>query len=371
MDKQLIRLCRPWMSGEEMATIRDVLDSGFLTQGPKTEEFERAVAKYVGTRYAFATSSCTTALHLSLAVLEIGPGDDVLVPDFTFPATANVVIQQRARPILVDVNPKTYNVDIGDLRKKYTPKTKAVIPVHAFGRPAWMDEINDFAHNVGITVIEDAACALGATYNGRQCGSFGALGCFSFHPRKIITTGEGGMITTNNAELAQKIALLRSHGGIREDNRFRFVAAGFNYRMSDINAAIGIVQMAKVDHLVHARRHLADRYREFLEGISVLTLPSDEKQSRQTYQSFVVLLQKGIDRDQVIRKMRESGVETTIGTYALHTEQYFEKNYGYKPGHLPGSYECATQGLSLPLYPHMNEEEMTQVVSSLKRALHA
>ena len=150
MDKQLIRLCRPWMSGEEIAAVRDVLDTGFLTQGPKTEEFERAVANYVGTRYAFATSSCTTALHLSLAALGIGPGDDVLVPDFTFPATANVVIQQGARPILVDVNPKTYNVDIGDLRRKYTPKTKAVIPVHAFGKPAWMDEINDFAHNVGI-----------------------------------------------------------------------------------------------------------------------------------------------------------------------------------------------------------------------------
>ena len=178
------------------------------------------------------------------------------------------------------------------------------------------------------------------------------------------------MITTDNAELAQKIALLRSHGGIREDNRFRFVAAGFSYRMSDINAAIGVVQMAKVDHLVHSRRHLADRYREFLGAISVLTLPSDEKESRQTYQSFVVLLQKGIDRDQVIRQMRESGVETTIGTYALHTEQYFEKNYGYKPGDLPGSYECATQGLSLPLYPHMTEEEMAQVVSSLKGALH-
>jgi perosamine synthetase len=371
MDKQLIRLCRPWMSGQEMAAIRDVLDSGFLTQGPKTEEFERLVANYVGTRYAFATSSCTTALHLSLAALDIGQGDDVLVPDFTFPATANVVIQQRARPILVDVNPKTYNVDIVDLRKKYTPKTKAVIPVHAFGRPASMDEINDFAHNAGITVIEDAACALGATYNGRQCGNLGDLGCFSFHPRKIITTGEGGMITTNNAELAQKIVLLRSHGGIREDNRFRFVAAGFNYRMSDINAAIGVVQMGKVDHLVHSRRHLADRYREFLGEISVLTLPSDEKQSKQTFQTFVVLLQKGIDRDQVIRKMRESGVETTIGTYALHTEQYFEKNYGYKPGDLPGSYECATQGLSLPLYPDMDEQEMAQVVSSLKKALHS
>ncbi|MGH7183762.1 MAG: DegT/DnrJ/EryC1/StrS family aminotransferase, partial [Nitrospiraceae bacterium] len=195
--------------------------------------------------------------------------------------------------------------------------------------------------------------------------------CFSFHPRKIVTTGEGGMITTNNAELARKIAVLRSHGGIREGNRFRFVAAGFNYRMSDINAAIGLVQMAKLDQIVHARRHLAHRYRELLGSIPALTLPSDDELSCQTYQSFVVLLQEGIVRDEIIRKMRESGVETTIGTYALHTEQYFERSYGYKPGNFPGSYECATRSLSLPLYPHMNEKEMVQVVSSLRKALEA
>ena len=352
-----------------MAVIGEVLDSGYLTQGPKTEEFELAVAKYVGTRYAFATSSCTTALHLSLAALNIGPGDDVLVPDFTFPATANVVIQQRARPVLVDVDPKTYNLSIDDLRKKYTPKTKAVIPVHAFGRPAPMDEITTFARSVGMTVVEDAACALGATYKGRQCGGLGDLGCFSFHPRKIVTTGEGGMITTNDVELAQKIAVLRSHGGIRESNYFRFVAAGFNYRMSDINAALGLVQMKKLAQIIDARRRLACKYLELLSDIPAVTTPSSDRESNQTYQSFVVMLQEGIKRDEIVRKMKELGVETTIGTYALHTEPYFKMTYGYKGGDLPGSYECGTRSLSLPLYPQITEEEMIKVVSSLKKAL--
>jgi len=369
MSETFIRLCVPWTSDDEMDSIKEVITSGYLTQGPKTEEFERAVAEYVGAQYAFATSSCTTALHLSLVALGVGPGDNVLVPDFTFPATANVVIQQGARPILVDVDPGTFNIDIEDLFRKWTPRTKAVIPVHVFGRPASMDQIREFAQGKNLAVIEDAACALGATYKGKRCGNLGDLGCFSFHPRKIVMTGEGGMITTNSNGLAKKIAVLRSHGSVREASRLRFVAAGFNYRMSDVNAAIGIVQMRKLSEIVRMRRQLAEQYMKLLSEISGLTLPVDEKHSIQTYQSFVVMLPKRINRDEIIMKMKESGVETTIGTYALHTEPYFQKYFGYKSGDLPVSFQCARRSLTLPLYPQMTVEDLSYVIEAFQKAL--
>ncbi|HTD20231.1 MAG TPA: DegT/DnrJ/EryC1/StrS family aminotransferase [Ktedonobacteraceae bacterium] len=369
MDNKSIRLCHPWTSSDELEAIKEVLDSGYLTQGPKTEEFEQVVAKYLGARYAFATSSCTTALHLSLVALGIKPGDDVLVPDFTFPATANVVIQQGAKPVLVDVSVRTFNMDIEDLQRKYTPQTRAILPVHAFGRPAAMDPILEFARAKRLPVLEDAACAIGATYRGKLCGTLGQLGCFSFHPRKIVTTGEGGMITTDDDDLAEKIVILRNHGGIRKDGRYEFVGAGFNYRMSDFNAAIGVVQMAKLEDFITRRRRLANLYCSHLQDIPGLQLPYEEQDSMQTYQSFVVRLPEGTNRDGIIARMKQVGVETTIGTYALHTEPYFRQRYGYRPGDLPGSYECATRSLTLPLYPQLTDEDMAHVACVLSRCL--
>lgn len=364
-----IPLARPSLGDAELAEVDEVLRSGQVSRGLKVAEFEQRVAESVGTRYAFATTSCTTALHLALVVLGVGPGDEVLVPDFTFPATANVVAQQGAVPVLVDIDLSTYNLDTDQLSRHLTARTRAVMPVHLFGLSADMDPVMAFAAEHGLAVVEDAACALGATYRGRACGSLSDVGCFSFHARKVLTTGEGGMIVTDRDDLAEKIVVLRSHGGIRENNRFHFQAAGFNYRLSDIQAAVGVAQMHRLLELLARRQHLASGLRERLSAVDGVAAPPDSPDGRHTYQAFVVLLDEGIDREGVIAAMAASGVETTLGTYALHREPFFQKTYGYVPGQLPNSEAAFRRTLALPLFPDMSERDLDHVVDALAAAL--
>jgi perosamine synthetase len=368
-EQSAIRLARPLVDHDELDEIRAVLNSGYLAQGPKVIEFERVVADYIGVKHAFAMTSATTALHLALVVLDVGPGDEVLVPDFTFPATANVVVQQGATPILVDVDPVTFTIDLNDLAAKVTPRSRAIMPVHAFGLAADMDPIMALADRFGLAVIEDAACAIGTTYDGRHCGALGTIGCFSFHPRKVITTGEGGMITTDDDELAERIALLRSHGGVRRDGRFIFEAAGFNYRMSDILAAVGVAQMRKLDGLIASKRQMAARMTVLLDGVEGITLPREPWWGGHIYQSYVVMLDDRLDRDRVIQLMKKQGIETTLGTYALHAQPFFGHEFGYRTGDLPGSYHANRQSLALPLYPQLDDSDLTRIAGALRRAL--
>ena len=365
----MIRLCVPYTDKTELNAIAEVLSSGYLTQGEKVEEFEALVARYLGSKYAIATSSCTTALHLSLVALGIGPGDEVLVPDFTFPATANVVVQQQAVPVLVDIDLDTFTINIEDFYSKITAKTKAIIPVHAFGLPADMDPILQLADQHGFAVVEDAACALGSRYNGIKCGVLGDLGCFSFHPRKSITTGEGGMITTNNDSLASRISLLRTHGGVRLDGRFSFEDAGFNYRLSEIHGAMGAQQMGKLEWILSRRGKLAVLLSEQLSNIEGLVLPKQPKYAHHTFQSFVVLLNEDINRDRVIKSMYEQGIETTIGTYALHLQPFFARKYNYIPGDIANSETVYKQSLTLPLYPKMNNADIEFIASTLEKII--
>jgi perosamine synthetase len=366
-----VRLYVPYTDQQEVEEVARVLETGYLTQGPKVVEFEASIARLIGCRHAFAMSSCTTALHLALVALGIGAGDDVLVPDFTFPATANVVVQQGARPVLVDVQADTYNLDMGDLEARLTPRTRAIIPVHAFGLAADMARMMEFAQRHGLSVIEDAACALGATYRGHFCGTIGDVGCFSFHPRKSITTGEGGMIVTDDEALAQRIRVLRSHGGVRRQGEayFQFVAAGFNYRMSDLQAAVGVAQMRKFDWVLGRKRELAGQLAGLLSSIEEVTPPVEPEGRQHTYQSYVVMLDDAVDRDRMIAAMRHRDVETTLGTYALHAQPFFQKTYGYAAGDLPGSYRVFRQSLTLPLYPQMEAGDLERVVEALESSI--
>lgn len=365
--KEKIRLCLPIVGKSELSEIAEVLASGYLTQGSKTQEFEEMVAAYVGTKYAFSTTSATTALHLSLAALDIKRGDEVLVPDFTFPATANVVIQQGAMPILVDIDLDTFNMNIEDMTKKITPRTKAIIPVHLFGLSADMDPILSVAEKRGIFVVEDAACALGALYKNRMCGSIGDAGCFSFHPRKVITTGEGGMITTNNGKLAKKIIMLRNHGGERKAGRFTFREAGFNYRLSDINCAMGIAQMRKLNKLIKDRKELATCLKKRLSCLSGIScLPDNHYGADHIYQSFVILLDSGRLREKIIKELAQDNIESTLGTYALHAQPYMKK-FGYKAGDLPNSYLAYSRALTLPFYPGMPDRAVSRIERALVR----
>lgn len=369
MSEAPIRLALPYTDEDELSEVAAVLASGYLTQGPKVQELERAVALIAGAEHAFATTSATTALHLSLAALGIGRGDEVIVPDFTFPATANVVVQLGARPVLVDVEPRTYAMAPDQLERQISPQTRAIMPVHPFGLSADMDPLRAVADRRGIPIVEDAACALATTYHGVPVGGLGRAGCFSFHPRKSITTGEGGMIVTSDGDLADRISVLRNHGGRRSSGRYRFEDAGFNYRLSDILAAVGVAQLRKLDWIIARRRDLAARYDAALEDVPGVTPPWQPPWGGHVYQSYVTRLDGSIDRDAVIRALAERGIETTLGTYALHAEPYFARALGYAPGDLPNSWDAYRTTLTLPLYPQMSVDIVERVVHALAQVL--
>ena len=365
----MIPLIRPDIHFEEVeADISAILKSGMLTQGAYVKKFERMVADYVGVEHAFSTTSGTTALHLVLSALEIGVGDEVLVSDFTFPASGNAIVQTGGKPVLVDCVPDRFDLDIRDVKKKLSPKTRAIMPVSPFGQPANMPALIEFAEQNNLFVIEDAACALGAEINGCRSGAWKGAGCFSFHPRKVITTGEGGMITTDDEDLAQKISVLQNHGGIISGDGITFEISGFKYRMSEIQAALGIAQMKRLDEILSDRRSTAKIYFERLAEFDNIIVPLSASAEQCTFQSFVILLEEGTDRSAVIRYMKEQGIETTLGTYSMHGHQAFSR-FGYEPGSLPNSWFNQKYSLTLPLLPKMKAKTIDQIVFALKNAL--
>jgi len=365
-----MRLNVPYVDHRELEEIEKVLKTGFYTQGPKVAEFEEKIAAYIGSKHAFAMSSCTTALQLALHALELEHGAEILVADFTFPATANIVVNEGLTPVLVDIQLDTFTIDPLDLENKITEKTRAIIPVHAFGCSADMERIMQIARDHRLAIIEDAACALATTYYGKYCGTFGAMGCFSFHPRKAITTGEGGMIVTDDDHLAEIIKILRNHGGVRGELYYQYEQAGFNYRLSDIQGAMGIAQLEKLDWILERKRHLAAALRRKLDDIPLITSPAEPHWGGHVYQSFVVMVDKKIDRDQLIVKMREKGIETTLGTYAVHCQPYFRKRYGYEPGQLPNSYLAYHHTLTLPLFPQMEDKDIDTIGFELTQSIN-
>lgn len=364
-----MRLNIPLTGAPEVDAVREVIESGYLTQGAKTAAFEEAVRGYTAARHAAAVSSATTGLHLALVALGVQPGDEVVIPGFSFPATANAVIQQGATPVFVDIDEATFNLDPALLDAAVTDRTRAIMPVHAFGLCADMDAINAVAARHELPVLEDAACALGGTYGGRHAGTLGTAGVYSFHPRKIITTAEGGMITTDDDELAKRIAVLRAHGAVRGELYMEFVEAGFNYRLSDVHAAIGLAQMTRIDDIVSGRRRAASELTRRVSGIEGVQVPTEPAGTAHTFQSYVVLLDDGIDRDEVIRRMRTRDIETTLGTYGMHLQPYFRERFGIPDEALPHTTRAHHQALTLPLYPQLTEGDMDAIADALRLSI--
>jgi perosamine synthetase len=345
-----VRLANPDVGEAELAEIREVLESGQLTMGPKTVEFEELLAPLAGSTHAVAVSSGTAALHVAVLALGLGPGDEVLVPAYTFPATGNVVALAGATPVLVDVDPVTMNIDPEDAARRVTPRTKAILAVHLFGRPARLEELPE-----GIPVIEDAAGALGARRGDRPCGSLGALACFSFHPRKIVTTGEGGAITTSSDALAEASRSLRHHGWSPSDAYLDMPTPAFNYRISEIEAALGIPQLRRFDELYAAYDRVASGYTERLQGIA--TTPSTDPGDRHGWQAYVIQVD---DRDRVMAGLREQGIQCQIGTYALHRLGAYRDQ-----GPFPGADAAFERALALPLHTALTDAELDRVAATL------
>ncbi|KJR47797.1 UDP-4-amino-4-deoxy-L-arabinose--oxoglutarate aminotransferase [Desulfosporosinus sp. I2] len=350
----MIRLSVPSIADEECAAVERVLRSGQLVHGEECELFERELAEYIGCKEVVVVSSGTAALHLALLSLGVGPGDAVLVPDFTFPATVNVVELVGARPIFVDVDLFTYNIAPDNIRRAiaewHGPETiRAIMPVHEFGCPVDITAIMQIAKEYDLLVVEDAACGLGAIQNGQKVGAFGRVGCFSFHPRKAITTGEGGAIATNDTELSAKLRVWRNHGIQRTEKGLDFILPGFNYRMTNIQAALGRVQLLKFDNWLTERKKIQKIYRNILISDKV-QLP--EEVNGHAWQTFMIRLADSCDRDRIISILRERGIETNIGAHALHMLSYYARKYSVDCEKAIGnnSERLYKFGLALPLY---------------------
>jgi dTDP-4-amino-4,6-dideoxygalactose transaminase len=372
----LIRLARPSIGEEDFEAVREVLASGFLVQGARVAAFEESVAQYVGVKHAIAVSSGTAALHLALLSLGIQSGDLVVVTAYSFVATANVIELCGARPVFVDIDGDTFNLDPECLeqvlahltRKKETAgRVKAVLPVHTFGQLADMPSILEIASRYGIPVVEDAACALGATLHERQAGTWGGLGCFSFHPRKAITTGEGGMVVTDDARLARLLRALRNHGQDPDAVAPDFILPGLNYRMTEFQAALGCVQLSKLEWILSKRRELAANYDRLLAD-SAFTAPSVPSGGNPVFQSYVVLMPEDASerREECIRYLRERDIETTIGTWHMPLTSYLRAAYGHKAGDFPVTDLVFSRSLALPLHQALEHAEQEHVIRVLE-----
>jgi len=371
-----IPIAQPCTGEAEWQAVREPILSGWLTQGPKVAEFEQNFAARHGVAHAIATSSCTTALHLSLVALGIGPGDEVIVPAFTWVATANVVLYCGATPVFVDVDPATYNIAPARVAEALTPRTRAIIAVHLFGLCADIDRLQAVAGE--IPIIEDAACAAGAAYKDRPAGSLGRLGCFSFHPRKSITTGEGGMVTTSDEGLAETINRLRNHGAsVSEEQRHHgprpwllpeFNLLGFNYRMTDLQGAVGLVQLEKLDRFLDERERWAEFYTRELSEIPWLKTPVTSEGCRHGWQSYVCRIDETIaprPRNQIMQHLESLGVSTRPGTHAVHLLGCYRDRYGLSPDDFPVARDCDRFTMSIPLHNRMVLEDFHYVVDAL------
>jgi perosamine synthetase len=375
----VIRLTVPSIAEEDLQAVREVLASGHLVQGARVAAFEQAVAKYVGCQYAVAVSNGTAALHLALLALDVRPGDIVLVTAYSWLSTANVIELCGAQPVFVDIQPDTFNIDPTCLEKALqrlmaapatAQRVKAILPVHTFGQMANMPAILAMANRYAVPVVEDAACALGATWHGHQAGTWGVMGCFSFHPRKAITTGEGGMVTTEDPELARRLRALRNHGLDPDALAPDFIMPGFNYRMTEFQAALGLTQMRKLDRIITARRRHAAHYDALLSGTS-LQAPIVNDNGASVYQSYVVLLpeQRTGHRQCLIRQLKDRGIETTIGTWHMPLATYFRQRYGYKTGDFPVTDHIFARAMTLPLYEGLSARDQQHICAAVRDVL--
>ena len=383
-----IPITKPFFGAEEEAAIRAPLHSGWVVQGPYVKEFEEKFSAFTKTPFSIATSSCTTALHIAVAALELKPDDEVIVPAFTWIATANVVEYMGAKPVFCDIDLSTFNIDPRQIEGAITPKTVGIIPVHLFGLCAEMQPIQEIAQRHNLWIVEDAACGFGALYHGKHAGTFGEMGCFSFHPRKSITTGEGGMITTEREDFDQLARILRDHGASRSDLSRHTGKAGFllseynhlgyNYRMTDIQGALGCVQMDRAAWILATRSQRAQHYNQLLTELEWLETPGVPDGFVHGYQAYVCLFRpeeptlSNVDRlhqgrNELMMQLEAKGIATRQGTHAPVLQGYYTEKYALSPEQFPNAYLADRLGLTLPLYAQMTEVEQALVCQSLQQ----
>lgn len=372
-----LKVTEPWFDEAEREAVGQVLASGQLVQAGRVAEFEQLFAKAAGGQYAVMVSSGTAALHAAMLACELGPGDAVAVPDFSFVATANAVALTGATPVFVDVSPDTYNMEVSALRRVVekmraqersgAPRLKMIMPVHQFGLPAEMDALAALGREYGLDLVEDAACALGSRYRDRGIGPWGLASCFSFHPRKVITTGEGGAVVTNDAKFANRLRALRAHGFAAQPGPPALVAKGLNYRMTEMQAALGICQMQKLPEILRRRRWLADLMHRHLEGIAWFRRPAIPSHLTPNWQSYVGVLSPAVDRTRLIARLAERGVEVRQGATAIHLLEAYRTSSPSGGEDCPVSAMLDARTVALPLHCGMDEADVVRVATELQR----
>jgi perosamine synthetase len=369
---------KAYITDEEIAEVVDSIKSGWLTMGPKTIRFEEEFKRYIGSKHAIAVNSCTSALHLALKVIDLKPEDEVIIPTMTFTATGEVVCYFNARPVLVDIEKDTHNIDIKAIEKAITPKTKAIIPVHYGGQPCDMDEILEIAKRYNLYVIEDAAHCLPSWYKGRKIGTIGDITCFSFYATKTVTTGEGGMVTTENDEWAEMIRTLRLHG-ISKDPWKRYsmegswyyevVEAGYKYNTTDIQAGIGLAQLRKVEWMWERREYIANRYNSAFKEVDAIITPYIKPDRISSYHLYVIKLNLEtltISRDRFIEELKKRGINTSVHFIPLHRHPFYAKSFEYKKEAFPNAEWVYERIISLPIYPSMTDAEIDYVIENVR-----
>lgn len=374
-------LTHPYFDNIELEYVKKCLDSGWVTQGPMTKRFEQLFMEKHGGDYATAVCNCTAGLHMAMMALKIGEGDEVIVPAYTWVTSANCVEYTGAKAVLVDVDSSKFNIDPEAIRKAISPRTKGIVVVHEFGCAAEMDKILEIVKEYNLLLIEDCACAVGTKYNGQPVGTFGDIGVFSFHPRKVITTGEGGMCITRDPEIAEILDQLRNHGMSTDEKDQTYGAPfymghfnilGYNFRLSDIQAAVGVAQMEKLETLLEERRKCAHNYIELLKDCNNIILPEIGHKYGSTFQSFVILLKPGMEkvRNSAMLKLQKQGIQTKQGTHAVHRLKYYREKYGYEENDYPISSYCEDCSITLPIYPGINIDSQKEIVSNLLESLN-
>jgi perosamine synthetase len=370
---KFIPVCEPTLKGNELKYVTDCINSNWISSGGHyTEEFEKKFAAYCGRKYGVTTCNGTTAIHLALEAMGIGPGDEVIVPDFTMIASINAILYTGAKPVLIDAESHTWCMNPDLIEEKISPKTKAILPVHIYGHPVDMDKINKIAANHNLLVVEDAAEVHGALYKGRKCGSFGEASCFSFYANKIITTGEGGMVITNDAKIAEKARILKNYAFSK--HRYVSEEVGFNYRMTNIQAAVGLAQLEKIDELVKCRIRNAHLYNKMLSTVKGVSTPPCAEWAKNVYWMYGILLNGdfGVSRDEVRKKLFDLGVDTRAFFAPMHTQPVFNSKNKKFPnipdtrGEFPISDNLGGNGFYLPSSSHLTGEETTHIVEAIK-----
>jgi dTDP-4-amino-4,6-dideoxygalactose transaminase len=362
----MLQLASPNISDDDIAAVICVLRSGMLVQGAEVAALEQEFASYVGAAHAIALTNGTATLHLALLALGVGAGDEVIVPSFSYIATANAVELTGATPVFVDVTARSFNIDVSLIEQAITPRTKAIMPVHEFGLPCDITRIKEICDQHGLYLIEDAACALGSTVQGKFAGTFGQFGSYSLHPRKAVTSGEGGILVTDDEELAQKIRILRNHGVEMIGGKMEFVAAGYNCRMTDFQAALVRGQLARLPELLQLRRHIAQR---FLREIThpLLLLPEVPTHVEVNWQTFHLLVDPSIDRDSLITALRNKGINTNYGAQCMPAQQYFSQKYPCDSAlAYPQGFHAWQHGLAIPAHEKLTENDIAHIINTLQ-----